>query len=146
MLILAIVNNVIIVLLCSNFTFRGYNYYKVGDGVYKIACIGNRIRERRLKLNLTLENLAEKTDLTQNFIGNIERGNDNPSLETLIKIANALAVNADYLCQDCIENAEAKEYDYYIKETIDRMTNMSEKQKELVIQSIDALMHFSDAN
>jgi transcriptional regulator with XRE-family HTH domain len=114
--------------------------------VYKIACIGNRIRERRLKLNLTLENLAEKTDLTQNFIGNIERGNDNPSLETLIKIANALAVNTDYLCQDCIENAEAQEYDYHIKEVVNKMTDMSVKQKELIMQSIEALIHFSDSN
>ena len=112
--------------------------------MYKIACIGNRIRERRLKLKLTLENLAEKTDLTQNFIGNIERGNDNPSLETLIKIANALAVNTDFLCQDCVDNAQVKEYDYYIKEVIYRMTDMSVKQKELVMQSIDALIHFSD--
>ena len=113
--------------------------------MYKIACIGKRIRERRLKLNLTLENLAEKTDLTQNFIGNIERGNDNPSLETLIKIANALAVNTDFLCQDCIDNAEAKEYDYHIKEVINRMAEMSVKQKEFVVQSIDALIHFYDA-
>ena len=36
--------------------------------------LGRRIREERLKLNLTQEKLAEDVDLSMAYIGQIERG------------------------------------------------------------------------
>ena len=36
--------------------------------------LGKRIRDERLMQRLTLENLAEKTEKSINFIGQIERG------------------------------------------------------------------------
>ncbi len=62
--------------------------------------LGKRIRDERLLQRLTLEKLAEKTDKSINFIGQIERGEAKPSLETLIDIANALNVTVDTLLSD----------------------------------------------
>lgn len=39
--------------------------------------IGRRIREERLHLNLTQENLAEDVDLTTAYIEQVERGERN---------------------------------------------------------------------
>lgn len=62
--------------------------------------VGKRIRQERNKLKITQEKLAEFAGLTESYIGQIERGNKNPSLESLINISNVLGVTVDYLLQD----------------------------------------------
>lgn len=62
--------------------------------------LGKRIRDERLMQRLTLEKLAERTDKSINFIGQIERGEGKPSLETTVDIANALGTTVDSLLQD----------------------------------------------
>ena len=46
---------------------------------------GQRLREQRQNQGLTMEQLAEKANLSTNFIGAIERGLKEPSLSTLIR-------------------------------------------------------------
>lgn len=62
--------------------------------------IGKNIRKERHKQNLTIAQLAEKSGISDNFLGNIERGLDVPSLKTLVKIANSLSVSSDELLKD----------------------------------------------
>ncbi len=64
--------------------------------------LGKRIREERLRMNLTQEILAEDVELTTAYIGQIERGERNLTLESLIKVANRLGVTVDYLLSDSI--------------------------------------------
>lgn len=45
--------------------------------------IGKRIKDKRIELNLTQEQLAEKTGLTDTYIGAIERATSKCSIETL---------------------------------------------------------------
>jgi transcriptional regulator with XRE-family HTH domain len=54
--------------------------------------VGFRIQQIRKSQNLTQAKLAEKTDLSENFIGSIERGTRTPSLGVLEKISQALRV------------------------------------------------------
>lgn len=63
----------------------------------KLAGIGKRITERRKKLGLTQEALAEKGDLTQHFVSYAEAGKRAMHPENVIKLANALQISADYL-------------------------------------------------
>lgn len=49
---------------------------------------------------LTQEKLAEKADLHHNFIGEVERGNMEISLTSLLKIARALGVRVRDLVTD----------------------------------------------
>lgn len=61
---------------------------------YKIAQkVGKRIRILRKKKKLTQEGLAEKIKIHVSTLGRIERGESNPPLHTLNKIANALGVS-----------------------------------------------------
>lgn len=54
--------------------------------------IGIKIRLLRTKLKLSQEKLAEFSDLSKTSISAIERGESNPSIETLDRIAHALNI------------------------------------------------------
>lgn len=59
--------------------------------------IANRISDRRRKLNLTQEALAELADVTPQFISNAESAKRGMRPENLLKVSSALGVSADYL-------------------------------------------------
>ncbi len=59
--------------------------------------IGQRITERRKKLGLTQEALAEKGEMTTQFISYAEAGKRAMRPENLLKVSTALGVSADYL-------------------------------------------------
>jgi len=50
------------------------------------------MRHYRKQAHLTQEQLAEKADLHHNFIGEVERGNMEISLTSMLKIAKALQI------------------------------------------------------
>lgn len=56
--------------------------------------IGKNVRELRERKGITQEELALEAGLNRAYIGYIERGERNPSTETLVKIAKALKVSA----------------------------------------------------
>ena len=64
--------------------------------------LGRRIKEERLKLNMTQERLAEEVNLSTSYIGQIERGERKLTLDSLINITNCLGVTVDYLLQESI--------------------------------------------
>ena len=55
--------------------------------------IGKQIKLLRESKGLTQEKLAEKSNLSLDFIGKIEVNINEPGLKSLIKIANALDVH-----------------------------------------------------
>ena len=65
--------------------------------------LGKRIRDERLLLRLTIEQLAEKIEKSSNFIGQIERGDRKLSVKTLVDVANALGTTVDSLLKDSIK-------------------------------------------
>lgn len=65
--------------------------------------IGKRIREKRIERGWRQEDLAEKINMTADYIGMIERGEKTPKLETLIKIINCLNVSSDEILMDVVD-------------------------------------------
>lgn len=59
--------------------------------------VGQRIIERRKHLGLTQEALAEKADVTTQFVSYAESGKRAMRPENLLKLSIALGVSADYL-------------------------------------------------
>ena len=59
--------------------------------------IGNRITQRRKQLGLTQEALAEKGDMTTQFVSYAEAGKRAMRPENLLKISSALGVSEDYI-------------------------------------------------
>jgi transcriptional regulator with XRE-family HTH domain len=62
--------------------------------------LGERMRERRKELGLSLEELAARTDLSASFLSLVERNINNPSLDSLYRIAEALEVPQFYFSVD----------------------------------------------
>ncbi len=73
--------------------------------MYKLT-IGDRIKEARKKQGLTQEQLAERLDVSVEFVGQIERGLKLPSMNVFIKLIEALNVSADYLLRDSVSTGQ----------------------------------------
>lgn len=73
----------------------------VGVDNMNLNGLGSRIKKERLKKGITQEQLAEKVDISVNFMSLIENGR-NMSVETLANIAVALGVTVDYLLSDTV--------------------------------------------
>jgi len=58
---------------------------------------GERIREERLKRNLSQEELAARAGVHRTYIGMIERAEKNITLENIEKLAKALGVPIEEL-------------------------------------------------
>ena len=54
------------------------------------------VRERRKRLKLTLQALADKTGLSTAYLSQLERGKTSPSLAAIITLAGALDVDINY--------------------------------------------------
>ena len=67
--------------------------------MYKIDYkeIGSRIRAERRRQDLTQEKLSEMADISESFLGHVERGGRTLSIETLAKLANALGLSVEYI-------------------------------------------------
>jgi transcriptional regulator with XRE-family HTH domain len=55
--------------------------------------LAHRVRELRHSLKMSQRDLAEEAELRQALISEIERGEANPTLDSLLKIAIALDVS-----------------------------------------------------
>ncbi|MBA7468330.1 hypothetical protein ES707_03573 [subsurface metagenome] len=101
------------------------------ETIYRM--VGKRIREERRRLKLTQEELAEKADITANFLGHIERGTKRPTLNTLKKIADVLQIPIVALF------ATEKTYklpreDLFIKRFMSLLRDKKGEEKELVLK------------
>lgn len=69
--------------------------------------VGQKIRDLRTSHKMSLQQLAEKSNLTPSNISQIERGMSNPSLGALRRLAQAMGVPVFYfLMDDEIDEAE----------------------------------------
>lgn len=105
----------------------------------KLDTIGKNIRKFREIKKLRQEDLAEKTDLTTNYIGMIERGEKIPSLETFINILNSLGVSADMVLSDVLDNG------YTVKDSLlnEKLEKLVLEDKNRIYEVIDTMMKHS---
>jgi transcriptional regulator with XRE-family HTH domain len=70
------------------------------------AVFGERVRERRNQLGDSQEKLAERAGLHWTFVGQVERGRRNLSLNNILKLAAALGIDPGDLMRGLKPNAE----------------------------------------
>lgn len=67
-----------------------------------MAMLGKRIRAARVSKDMTQYALAEEVGVSQNFLGDIERGVKAPSITTAIRLANVLNMSMDTMFADSL--------------------------------------------
>ena len=102
--------------------------------------IGKNIRDARKHLNMSREELAEKSGLSAKFIGNIERGEKAVSLDSFICIANALGASADALLGSVLVNG------YKVKASLlsERIDTLPPKKRKKALEMIDLMLQDED--
>lgn len=61
------------------------------------VALGAEMRRRRQALGLTLEELADRANVSTNYLGTLERGRRDPSISTVMKLAKGLRVRPSEL-------------------------------------------------
>ena len=97
--------------------------------------MGQRIMERRKKLGLTQEALAELSELTTQFVSYAESGKRGMRPENLMKVAAALGVSTDYLLTGDIIDKDK----LLLSEKLDKLTPQQVRIVENVIDECIAL-------
>lgn len=72
---------------------------------------GRRVQQQRKLARMTQEQLSEKAGISLSFLGHIERGTRKASVDTVVKLCNALAVSPNLLLQDSLNENLLGGYD-----------------------------------
>lgn len=99
--------------------------------------VGKRVMERRKKLGLTQEALAEMSDLTTQFVSYAESGKRAMRPENLMKIAAALGVSTDYLLTGDIIDKDK----LLLSEKLDKLSAAEVRIIEDIIDECIGLYH-----
>ena len=96
----------------------------------RLESIGKNIRKYRLMRKLRQEDLAEKADLSINYVGAIERGEKTPSL---------LGVSADMILADVLDNG------YLVKDSLlaQKLDKLSAEDRSQIYDVIDTMIKHS---
>jgi transcriptional regulator with XRE-family HTH domain len=80
--------------------------------------LGTRIKALRKLRKLSQEDLAERAAISPQYVSNIERGKENPTLDLLFKLADALKVSLGDLCDFEAEGMNQKQAGQAIRELL----------------------------
>lgn len=102
--------------------------------------LGERIREERLKRNLTQAQLAEAVDISDTYMGAIERGERSLTLDTLVRLVNRLGVTVDYLLIDSVTNNDENVVNQF-RQIID---NQPAERKQMALGVLRVIFSYFD--
>ena len=102
--------------------------------------LGERIREERLRLNLTQAQLAEAIDISDTYMGAIERGERSLTLDTLVRLVNRLGVTIDYMLSDSVSDSDANIMNQF-KQIIDQQPL---ERKQMAINVLRTIFTYFD--
>ena len=95
---------------------------------------GSQLRETRTQKGYTLQSLAQKAGTSAVYLGEIERGLKMPSLNSFIRIVEALNVSADYLLRDELSSGSG----YIYNEIVEKLRHLTPKQRKTAADILDA--------
>lgn len=104
--------------------------------------LGKRIREERLRLNLTQAQLAEDIDISDTYMGAIERGERSLTLDTLVRLVNRLGVTIDYMLSDSVADNDSNIMEQF-KQIIDHQPL---ERKQMAINVLRTIFSYFDNN
>ena len=100
--------------------------------------LGTRIREERKRLNLTQAQLAEAIEISDTYMGAIERGERSLTLDTLVRLVNRLGVTVDYLLADSVPDSDSNIMEQF-KQIVDQQ---SLERKQMAINVLRTIFSY----
>ena len=101
--------------------------------------LGKRLRSIRTKKQMTLEELGEKIGFSQAFLGQIERGERVGSLESLVKIANALEVSIEDFLVDSLVTTNAEIKPKHVDDFSYVLLDCNESESRVIVRNAENL-------
>jgi transcriptional regulator with XRE-family HTH domain len=101
--------------------------------------IGLRIRVARRNLGYTQEQLAERLDLSSNFIAHLERGSRKPSLDTLIALSGMLEVPLEGLVKADTAPASAPKEHPLVRRAYRLLKETPKDRLKLLVQVMEEM-------
>ena len=98
--------------------------------------IGKRIAARRKELNLTQEALTNLTDISVNQLSNLENNHSVPTVDTIIKLSDALRVTPDYF----LLGVKKDTYGTSVDAIVNKSLLCTERQRKLIYEFISLLI------
>lgn len=98
--------------------------------------IGNRLKQRRLQLGLTQQQVAEEIGAKKNTISNYECNISSPSEDVIVKLMDALKCDANYLYGDFLTSENDQPLDANEKKIITAYRGFNDEGKEKVLDTI----------
>lgn len=105
--------------------------------------IGLRIRKYRKELKLTQEELSKRCGLHSTYIGQIERGEKNPSIESIFKICKALSLNITTLFEKIGEFGDGGEEDRIPAQIYNLAEALPKEQQIQMLNIMKQIVSFS---
>lgn len=85
--------------------------------------IGMRIKRARKQAHMTQEQLAERAEISPSFLGHIERGSRIASVETIVRLSDALSADIHYWLTGEVKAEDPGEIiRRYLKKCIDELS------------------------
>lgn len=110
--------------------------------------IGNNIRALRKAKGLSQEQLALRADINASYLGQVERGEKNPTIDVLNKIADALHTPLEAVVHLRSENQSAphtaEESAPYADKIVSQLHGLSLKEQEAVYKFVKQLVQFKE--
>lgn len=96
------------------------------------------LRRLRLEKNLTQMELGRLTDVSQVYIGRLEKGASQPTADLIKRLAQALDVTAGYLLGDDAD--PMKLGDFELSRRFKELQKLPNQDKEVITTLIDAFL------
>ncbi len=102
----------------------------------EVILLGKRIRSLRNEKGWTQQELGDQAEVNYKFIGEIERGQQNPSFNILVKIAAALGVDLLDLFRYAHEISDRRQIEKKITAILSTIDDQELKRVLLILHSL----------
>lgn len=97
--------------------------------------IGERIRRARESAGYTQEKLAEKVEVSIQYISDLERGVVGASLQTIVRLCHVLSVSSDYILMGETDEIELLDLSVRLKELSQKEYRLMEANINLMLEA-----------
>lgn len=112
----------------------------IGDFIMNNYSVGKRIRELRIRKRLSQEQIALRAEITTAYLGQIERGEKNPTVKSVEQISNALGISLSELFSN--QGAPIANVDGTMENIIFEMQDLSIKERKEMLDIIRNIIKF----